>query len=135
MAPEVEHRIADMSERLANIERLAGDLADNEIQPDSADAESLKIAIQSLTVEGQLVVREGLTFDYPDSTAIIPDPRCRTLRGFLGADWVAQEYLLTPDEIEEVYMVDVGSGYHAYNENGHTTGYEPDHRALPCRRR
>ena len=24
MAPEVEHRIADMSERLANIERLAG---------------------------------------------------------------------------------------------------------------
>ena len=48
MAPEVEHRIADMSERLANIERLAGDLSDDEIQPDSADAESLKIAIQSL---------------------------------------------------------------------------------------
>lgn len=125
MSPEIENRIADMSERLANIERLAGDLSDNEIQPDSADAESLKIAIQSLASEGQLVVREGLTFDYPDTTAIIPDPRCRTLRGFLGADWVAQEYLLTPDEIEEVYMVDVGAGYIAYNENGQSTGYEP----------
>jgi hypothetical protein len=125
MAPEVEHRIADMSERLANIERLAGDLADDEIQADSADAESLKIAIQSLAAEGQLVVREGLAFDYPDSTAIIPDPRCRTLRGFLGADWVAQEYLLSEDEIEEIYMVDIGTSYIAYNENGQTTGYEP----------
>lgn len=125
MAPEIEHRIADMSERLANIERLAADLSDQEILPDSADAEELKVAIQSLTAEGQLIVREGLTFDYPDSTAIIPDPRCRTLRGFLGADWVAQEYLLTPDEIEEVYMVDVGTGYTAYNEDGQTSGYEP----------
>ena len=70
-------------------------------------------------------MREGLIFDYPDSTAIIPDPRCRTLRGFLGADWVAQEYLLTPDEIEEIYMVDVGTSYTAYNEDGQTTGYEP----------
>jgi len=125
MAPEIENRIADMSERLANIERLAADLSDKEILPDSADAEELRLAIRSLTAEGQLVVREGLTFNYPDSTSIIPDPRCRTLRGFLGADWVAEEYLLTPDEIEEVYMVDIGSGYTAYNEDGQTTGYEP----------
>ena len=118
MAPEVEHRIADMSERLANIERLSADLTDEEIETDSADAESLKIAIQSLTAEAQLVVREGLTFDYPDSTAIIPDPRCRTLRGFLGADWVAQEYLLTPDEIEEIYMVDIGTGYIGLRRTG-----------------
>jgi hypothetical protein len=125
LSPEIEQRIADMSERLANIERLAADLADDEIQKDSADAEELRLAIQSLTAEGQLVVREGLTFDYPDSTAIIPDPHCRSLRGFLGADWVAQEYLLTPDEIEEIYMIDVGSSYTAYDENGNSTGYEP----------
>ena len=78
MSPEIEHRIADMSERVANIERLASDLADREIEPDSADAEELKLAIRSLTAETQLVVREGLTFDYPDSTAIIPDTRCRS---------------------------------------------------------
>jgi hypothetical protein len=125
MSPEIEHRIADMSERLANIERLAADFSDEEFESDSADAEELKLAIQSLSSEGQLIVREGLTWDYPDSTAIIPDPRCRTLRGFLGADWVAQEYLLTPDEIEEVYMVDIGCGYTAYNEDGKSTGYEP----------
>ena len=127
MHPEIERRIADMSERLANIERLAADFSDDEIQPDSADAEELRLAIQSLMLEPQLVVREGLSFDYPDSTAIIPDPRCRTLKGFLGADWVAQEYLLTEDEVEEVYMVDVGKGgYTAYDENGRTDGYEPN---------
>ena len=125
LSPEVEQRIADMSERLANIERLSADLADKEIDKDSADAEELRLAIQALTAEGQLVAREGLTFDYPDSTAIIPDPRCRTLRGFLGADWVAQEYLLTPDEVEEVYMVDIGTGFTAYDDEGRSTGYEP----------
>lgn len=121
MSPEIEHRISDMSERLANIERLAGDMADGEFTGDSAEAESLKTAIQALMIEGQIVVREGLSFDYPDSTAIIPDPRCRSLRGFVGADWVAQEYLLTEDEIEEVYMVDVGQAYTAYDENGQCT--------------
>lgn len=121
MQPEIEHRIADMSERLANIERLAADMADGEFEDDSADAEALRNAIQALMQEGQLVVREGLTFDYPDSTAIIPDPKCRSLRSFLGADWVAQEYLLSPDEIEEVYMIDVGKSYTAYDEKGITT--------------
>lgn len=121
MRPDIERRISDMSERLANIERLAGDLADGEIEPDSADAESLRIAIQTLMAEGQVVVREGLTFDYPDTIAIIPDPKVRSLRGFLGADWVAQEYLLFPDEIEEIYMVDVSAGYTAYDADGNST--------------
>ena len=121
MRPEIEHRIADMSERLAHIERLAGDLADGEIQENSADVEGLRIAIENLMAEGQIVVREGLTFDYPDSTSIIPDSKTRSLRGFLGADWVAQEYLLTEDEIEEIYMVDVGKSFTVYDENGHCT--------------
>ena len=125
LSPDLELRLADMSEQLANIERLSADLADKEIDKDSADAETLRIAIQTLTTEGQLVAREGLLFDYPDSTAIIPDRRCRSLRGFLGADWVAQEYLLTPDEIEEIYMVDIGSGFTAYDEQGQCTGYQP----------
>ncbi len=65
MAPEIENRIADMSEQLANIERLAADLSDKEIDPDSAEAEELRIAIRTLTAEGQLVVREGLDLRLP----------------------------------------------------------------------
>ena len=54
-------------------------------------------------------MREGLSFNYPHSWAIIPDTKCVNLRTFLGCDWVAEEYLLTPEEIEEIYSVDVGS--------------------------
>lgn len=115
LKPEIEQRIADMTERLANVQRLAADIGDGEVHEDGPDAESLRIAIQSLRESGQMVIREGLTFDYPDSWAIIPDPKCRSLKGFLGADWVAQEYLLRPDEIEEVWQVDVGKSYTAYS--------------------
>jgi hypothetical protein len=125
IAPEIEYRISDMSERLANIERLAGEIGDGEVENDSADAEELRLAMQALMQEPQIVVREGLLFDYPDSTAIIPDPKCRSLKGFVGADWVAQEYLLTEDEIEEIYMVDIGTSFTAYDDFGQPTGYQP----------
>jgi hypothetical protein len=131
MRPEVETRIADMSERLANIERLAADLADNEILPDSAEAEELKIAIRSLMQEPQLIMREGLSFAYPDSTSIIPDMKVRSLKNFIGADWVAEEYILTPEEVEEVYMVDVGQSFTAYDDCGPLDGRQ----SLPTRSR
>jgi hypothetical protein len=118
MRPEIEARISDMSERLANVERLAADMSDNEFQPDSAEAESLKIALQTLMQEQQLIVREGLSFNYPDSTALIPDRKCRSLKTFVGADWVAEEFILSLDEIKEVYMIDVGSSYIAYDDKG-----------------
>lgn len=121
MSPEIEQRIADMSEQLATIERISADIADSVVQADSADAEQLRIAIETLTSEGQIVVREGLTFDYPDSWAIIPDPKCRSLRGFLGADWVAQEYMLSVDEIEEIWAKDVRAGHAAYSTDENET--------------
>jgi len=122
MRPEIEARIADMSERLANIERLMADFSDDEFQPDSAEAESLKIAVQALMAEPQLIVREGLSFNYTDSTALIPDRKCRSLKNFVGADWVAEEFILSLDEIKEVYMVDVGQSYTAYDDKGPMSG-------------
>jgi hypothetical protein len=125
MSPEIEYRLSDMSERLAHVERLSAEIGDGELEPDSADAEELKIAMQSLMQEPQIVIREGLLFDYPDSTALIPDPKCRSLRGFVGADWVAQEYLLTEDQIEDIYMIDIGTSYTAYDDFGQPSGYQP----------
>lgn len=118
MQPEIETRIADMQERIATIERLTNDLADEQYQRDDAEAEQLRLSIQALMQEPQIIVREGLLFDYPDSTAIIPHKNCKSLRGFLGADWVSQEYMLTTDEIHEVYRVDVGQSYRAHTMDG-----------------
>lgn len=118
MRPEIERRISDISERLATIERLSADIADDEVQSDSAEVEQLRLSLQQLSQEAQLVVREGLTFDFPDSTAIIPDPKVRVLRDFVGADWVAEQFVLSVEQVQEVYGVDVGKSHHAYERNG-----------------
>lgn len=116
--PEIESQIADVTNQLAHIQRLTADLADGELQPDSADAEEMKIALAALQAEPEMIVREGLTFGFPRSTEIIVDPRCRDLVGFVGARWIAHEMPMTADEIEETYGVDVGKSYTTYKPEG-----------------
>jgi hypothetical protein len=112
--PEIEARINDVSSRLAVLERLSADMADGEIRDDSAQAEQMRLMLQDLQHQVEFVVREGLIFDYPGPDHIIPDPKCIQLAGFVGADWVAQEFILSPDEVQEIYGVDVGDEYTAY---------------------
>lgn len=114
--PDVEAKIADFSERLSTVERLSADLADEKVQMDSSEAEELRLAIQALEQEPMILIREGLTFDFPDSWTIIPDTKCRQLREFLGCEWVAQEYFLTPEEVQEIYDVDVRQGARRYGQ-------------------
>jgi hypothetical protein len=118
MSPEIEQRIADMTERLVLIEQLSNDMADGEINADEAEAEQLRLAIQAIMKEQDIIVREGLAFDYPDSWAIIPDKKCKAIPGFLGADWVTQEYMLSPSEIQDVYNIDVGKNFRGYSLDG-----------------
>ncbi|CUW38793.1 protein of unknown function [Magnetospirillum sp. XM-1] len=112
--PEVSAKIADLSERLSTMERLAADIADDEVRTDSAEAEQLKLAITALAAEPQVIIREGLLFDFPASTAIIPDPKTKRLSGFVGGDWVAEEYLLSVDDVKEIFRIDVGKDYTGY---------------------
>lgn len=109
LRPEAERELSDMSQRLATLQRLAADVADGEVQTDSAEADQLRTMIESFKKDNQIVVREGLAFSYPNSTALIPDTAVQQLRGFVGAEWVAEEYMLTRNRIKEVYGVDVGS--------------------------
>lgn len=131
MRPDIEARIADMSEQLATIERLSADLADEKFQIEEAKAEELRLAIKSLTSEPELIVREGLVFDYPESTAIIPDLKCKNLREFLGADWVAEEFFMLPDQIKEIYKIDVGQAYRAWRAEGANEPSDTDQGTLP----
>jgi hypothetical protein len=112
--PEIELRLADLSNRLATLERLSADIHDDVVDENGPEMEELRLLIQDLATQTEVVVREGLTFDYPSSSSIIPDPKCINLREFLGADWVAQEYILSPNDVKEIYEVDVGSSYNTY---------------------
>ena len=128
MRPEVAAQIADLNGRLATMERLAADIADDEVRTDDADAEQLKLALAALAAEPQVLIREGLLFDFPNSTAIIPDPKCKRLNGFVGADWVAEEYILSSDDVKEIFRVDVGTHYTGYQQtaDGRTVRTSPD---------
>ena len=113
--PDMEKGIADANEKLATLERLAADMADDVTDPDSKEAEQLRLMINDMAQQTEFVAREGLTFDYPLPTNIIPDVKTIELRNFLGADWVAEQFLMTPNDIEEVYGVDVGTTYTSYS--------------------
>jgi hypothetical protein len=123
--PEVDAQIENYSQQLATVERLSADIADGEIEQNDAQAEQLRLTLQSLAEQENIVTREGLTFTFPHSTAIIPDLNCQSLRGFVGAEWVAEEYFLTADKIKEIYSKDVKSagGGHGADNAGQPRDY------------
>lgn len=110
LSPDTQAKISDMQERIANIERLNADLADGEFTADNAQAEELRLAMKELQSEPEVLVSEGLVITYPGPTTIIPDRKCKSLHGFVGAGHVTQEYLLDEDEIKETYGCDIRGG-------------------------
>lgn len=122
-AEDVE-RIRDITQQLSTIERITQDLEDNIITTDSPEAEQLKLMLADLQQKPDVLVREGVVFDFPSATSIIIDPKCRHLSSFLGAEWVCQEFVMSPEDLKEVYKVDIGSTYASYTDNrqvGHNT--------------
>lgn len=128
--PEDADKITDATEQIARLQSLSADRADNEIKEDDAKLAELQLMLQQLQAQPEMVVREGLVFDFPPSNTIIVDPRCRQLRGFVGAQWVAQEFVLSVDDVKEIYGVDLKQGgYMPYRDprtpdvNGLGTGW------------
>jgi hypothetical protein len=117
LRPDLEKGIADMNERLATLQRLAADATDSITDDTDQEAEQIRLLVADLQKQQGAVVREGLTFDFPQSTRIIPDIKCIDIKNWVAADWVCEEYLLSVDEIEEIYNVDV---------RGHCTEYGSD---------
>lgn len=114
--PEHVDRVSDVTEQLAAIEQITADMADDQVQPYQAQAEELREMLQSLQQEQDVFVREGLDVDFPASTSLIIDTNCKQLNGFLGARWVAQEFLLTVDQVKRIYEVDLRQGgFQAYD--------------------
>jgi len=121
-APEVAAKIADVQAQIDFMRRVTEQAAEGEIQEDDPQIEELMLSMKSLLEEPMVTIREGLVFDFPESNSIIVDPRCRQLRGFVGAEWVAHELYLTPDEVKEIYDVDLKDAYRTYDMKGRLVG-------------
>ena len=106
--------VADLAERLATIGRMEADIADGEVDPNDAIAEELRLAIAAIKSEPETIVREGILFNFPLSTRLIPSITTEKLMGWVGAEWIAEEIMLTPERVKEVYGVDLGDKFTAY---------------------
>ena len=127
-----ESRLADIRARLEHLRRLADEVAEGDISEDDPEIMELEASLASLMAEPEIVLREGLVFDYPDSTKVIPDRLCKSLVGFVGARHLTIEYLFTPDEVEEMFPgVDLKKGYTKWNgiaeeASSEAPAFEPD---------
>lgn len=109
-SPDVARKLYDYDRRLKTLQRLIYDDKNEAGYDYQADVEQTKLVIQQLYSEPEMLLREGLVFNFPLSTAIIPDPKCTNLIGFRNADWVAEEYHFTGDEIQEIWKKDITIG-------------------------
>lgn len=119
--PEDVDRVNDLTEQLASLEAAMAEMKNDDSAYDETSAEAAEIRdlMQKVTQDQTTFMREGLDFDYPRSTSIIVDPACYALEGFVGARWVAQEYMLTPKQIREIYGVDItNGGYTPHDSEG-----------------
>lgn len=109
--PDDAAKIVDITEQIETLKRLQADAADQKFDDTSAREEQMELLQKELSEIEDVVIREGLMFDFPLASSIIPDTKCRQLNGFVGADWVAQEFILTLDEVKETYKVDLGKRF------------------------
>lgn len=132
--PDVEAAIADATSQVARLEELLKDKAEGEMEAESAEAEELRLLIQDLTAKLEIIVREGPVLSFPKSTEIIVDKRCRHLKTFAGAQWVAHEFDMDPEDVEETYKVNIGSGeYMVYDDSGKQLAGADDRKTGKCR--
>ena len=115
----VAEQLADARGRLEHLRRLTEEAQEGEIDDTEAEAAELMMSIEALQAEEEIVLREGLVFDYPLATKVIPDLMCRSLVGFVGARRLTLEYLFTKDQVEEMFPdSDLGETYTGYHPNG-----------------
>lgn len=101
--PGINEQLADTRVRLEHLRRLTEEAAEGEIDDTDAEAAELMRSAAALQAEPEIVLREGLIFDYPLSTKVIPDLMCKSLVGFVGARHISLEYLFTADQVKEMF--------------------------------
>lgn len=120
-SPDALRQIDDITARVAEMQRLAADLADGEVSENSAEAEKLKLSMEQLQSQPDVIVYEGLTWNFPKSTAIIPDMQTVSLDGWIGSNHVSEEYVMTAKDIQRVYGIDIKSAKGEMKANEKTT--------------
>lgn len=111
-------RLSDFQAQLRHLQTLGEEAQDGSAPDQEVKQRELELAIASLQEQQFVLIREGLVFDFPESTRVIPDKLTRSLTGFIGARWLTVEYLYTPGEVKDMFGVDLGKEYCRYLDDG-----------------
>lgn len=109
-------------DRVAHAREILRQVDEGEVEMDDAQVETLRNLVSAIggSVDDNMQKLDHLSFDFPPATTIIPDPRCRRLKGFIGARWVAQEYVLPLEFVNAFFGTKItGAGdVTSYHEDG-----------------
>ena len=112
--PGVMESINDVTQKIARVETMIADFGDGLIEEGSAKIEELKRALATLQSQQEVLVNEGIVHTFPKTHRVILDKHTTQISGFVGTRWMAEEFLLTIDEVKDLYETDVSASFTAY---------------------
>ena len=110
-----EIELNDVTRQIATIERLRKAGNEGALEETSADYERLRLMMKDITSRPQVVIREGLVFNFPRATNILPDAQMTQVEGFLGCDWVAEKFYMRKTSVEEDFGVKLNTASKSYS--------------------
>lgn len=117
--PTIVNQLNDTYRKLEKLATLLKDVEGEEYEEKKAEQEELTLMAQEMEASPDIVLREGLVFDFPQSWSIIPLGTCRHIKGFVGCTAVAEEMMFTPAQVKEKFGLDLKKGkYKVYSESG-----------------
>lgn len=119
----VEATVNTLADDLQAMQRAIMRMQEPDFDPKSAEAEKFKLLAQSTQDASNPAVNlpqdEGVIYDFLGATSVLIDKNCKSLREFVGARRIAHEVLMTVDECERKYNINLnGSGCAYYTDNG-----------------
>lgn len=114
--------LEDYETQLEHLQGLLKEAAEGETQKCEAEIAELQAMIAAKEAEPQVVKRSGLTFDFHQSTKVIPDRMTKNLVGFVGSRHLTVEILYLKKDAEDHFKVDLGAEYTPFNLDGQRTG-------------
>lgn len=117
MSPDELKGMATLTERMAQLDVMMADMVDDDPAYDGCcgEKEEIRLMVEAMRTRPQEVVQEGIVFDFPPATSVIPDWRLVHLQGFVGCQFVTEEYMLSIDDVQKVWKIDVGGNCTIYN--------------------
>lgn len=98
-------------DRARRAQRIIQRMQDGKVQPEDSEMQEVKMLLASLQEQPNdyesVAVKEHLIFDFPKATSIIPDENCSILRGFIGAQWIAEEFRWDVEFVNAYFEKDI----------------------------